>query len=233
MSMRGSWSKSSLLITVIVTLLGSILLSSCKSSHDRARDIYVLVDVSGSYFKHSERSFRRLRALLPELKSGDRLTVTKVDDCSVGDEAEWMSEEVSYNPLEKGDDIRFIAKELLRFQKSLRSSTYTDITGAFLRASWYFQRSRSQNKILIIFSDLKEDTAPNCSRDGAITLDLERVTVLFADVAISDADSRAPELYMRNIAFWRERLLASGAQQVIEARGAQQVAATIESLRVE
>ncbi|MEQ8378781.1 vWA domain-containing protein [Parvibaculum sp.] len=209
------------------------MLTGCSYRSEKVRDLFILVDVSGSYFEHSERSFQRIRSLLFDLSSGDKLTVAQVDSCSFGDGSEWISEEVDYNPLQKGADIRGIADELARVQKSLRRSSHTDITGAFLRASRHFARSRSNHKVIIVFSDLKEDTALSCPRDESIVFDLEDITIILADVAISDVDARKPEAYLRNIKHWRDRLLASGARDVIEARGASQISDILASLRAD
>lgn len=208
-------------------------LSSCGvvSTVQTDRDIYYLVDISKSYQVYSERSLERLRKTLGALRPGDKMTIGKIENCSYSDDSLLLPTHVLGGRITDANrDREWLGSQIDKIRGTLVPTPNTDIKGAFLMASQHFKRSRSGYKILVLFSDLRDDPQPGCSRDADKLIDLAGVVVVLADVSISAADQSDPQGRANRLKYWRSFATEHGAAGVEEVTGVYEVQSVIDSL---
>lgn len=176
------------------------------------RDVYVLLDVSASYYPRLVKASDDLKYVVLGLRPSDSLVVAYIQSCSFADDAKIL--DVELDPRESS-----LNRQKPRVMQALKSAiagvektSNTDITGAIVLAAQHMQPSRSRRKALIILSDMKEDLPPDCSRPAAFDADLLKgVTVILANVGRSADDNADLTKYTDRVRFWTDKLSAAGA----------------------
>lgn len=219
---------------VLVSSIFLIAVMGCDGKFDLvqpSKDIYFLVDVSKSYATYSERSVTRLRSILGSIKPRDRITVAKIQSCSYSDESVILpTRSISDNEEYAYRDIGKLGQELKSLQGTLTSTSNTDIKGALIMASQHFRRSRSKQKLLVIFSDLRDDPEPGCANQPEKLVELAGVIIVFADVSISKPDEANAAGRLERINMWRDLAVRRGAQRVDQVQGVFEVQAILDEL---
>ena len=229
-SLRGS----SLRVTIFCALIMMFAGMGCDNYVQPSKDMYFLVDVSKSYATYSERSLTRLQAILGSVKPGDRLTVGKIQSCSYSDESVLLpTRSLTLDEDSAYRNIGQLGMDLKALQGTLSPTQNTDIKGAFIMVSQHFRRSRSRDKVLILFSDLRDDPQPNCAAQSESLIDLSGVIVVFADVSISQTDELNAGGRMERINTWVELVKRRGAKRVELVQGVFEVQAVLDELALQ
>jgi hypothetical protein len=176
--------------------------------------VFVLIDVSGTYFAELDDSVRGAKLLTSTLNAGDRLVVAEIGSCSFDDDAIAIDARLPDRPSEAAAAKGAALAALDAYEARAARTENTDIHGALLQAVDRFSRTPSSRHVVIVFSDLVEDPAPGCG-SAAAPLDLEGVTVIAANVIKLDADARAPDAYFARLEDWRARVEDAGGRFVL------------------
>jgi hypothetical protein len=178
------------------------------------RAVFVLVDVSGTYFAEIDDSVRGAKLLSSSLNAGDRFVMAEIGSCSFDDDAIAVDARLPDRPSEAAAVKSAALAALDAYQGRAARTQNTDIHGALLQAVDRFSRTPSGRRVIVVFSDLVEDPAPGCSSIAA-PLDLSDVTVIAAHVIKLPSDARQPDAYFARIADWRAKVEEAGGSFVL------------------
>ena len=83
-----------------------------------------------------------------------------------------------------------------------------DISGGLLQGIEYLNEARVGNKIIMIYSDLKEELPKNYVREFDLLLDGFKVKAL--NVTKLRADNQNPQVYLDRVESWEAKVLDGG-----------------------
>lgn len=195
-----------------VAALAALVLSGCEDLRTQALGVYVLHDISATYFRELPENIRINKALLPQLKARDEMAIARIVDCSFSDRAVIARADIPDRPSERNTAILDIAHALDQFGAAAKQTPYTDIRGALLQAASELKSGRTARRLIIVFSDLVEDPAPACRRDPNTPIDLSGIAVVAVNVAKLDADNRNPQAYFSRLESWRSYVQENGGR---------------------
>jgi hypothetical protein len=178
------------------------------------RAVFVLVDVSGTYFAQLDDSVRGAKLLAAGLNAGDALTVAEIGSCSFDDDAIAVDARLPDRPTEAAAAKAQAISGIDAYRTAAARTEYTDIHGALLQATDRFSRDEAGGHVVVIFSDLVEDPAPGCD-SAAAPLNLDGVTVIAANVIKLRADAESPDAYFARLDSWRARIEDAGGRFVL------------------
>jgi len=192
----------------------ALLVSGCSEEVPSSRGVYMLIDTSGTYTKEIEQAQRVINYILSDLDSGDSFAVASVDTASFSEKDIKHKVHFDDRPTRANQQKRLFREQINEFVKTVKPSSYTDITGGMLQAIEWLNESRSGHNTIIIFSDLKEDLKEGYIRDIPFQLDGYQVVAL--NVTKLRTDNVDPREYMDRLASWQERVESGGGKwQVI------------------
>lgn len=209
------------LLTLVVALVGT--LTSCGSVHPLAvladdgrptNGIALLIDVSGSYDNARPAAVELAdRKLVDELNEGDCLAALKIGAQGFSDGeilADCLS--ASDKPIDSANVFRNRSKKVewknkIRNISSMKSERKSDIEGSLANASLLLRGLKSDQKWLIVFSDLKKNIEIKMP-DGET---LKNVTVR---VYCFPKDGLTPSDYLRQTELWTSYFKRHGASDV-------------------
>lgn len=186
-------------------------LSSCGVAQRQSRAIFVLVDVSGTYYGQRDTALRASKLMAVSLMPGDRFTAAQIGSCSFDDDAIFTNVRLPDRPSTAAARKREVLASLDAYAAKAQRAEYTDIRGAMLQAAAQLGQSDRARRVIVIFSDLVEDPAPGCASASA-PLDLAGVTVVAANVIKLKADAREPAQYFARLGAWKQMVEAAGGQ---------------------
>ena len=108
------------------------------------------------------------------------------------------------------DQKRRFKRGVDEFVSSVKSSPYTDISGGILQASEFLNETQADEKIVLVFSDLKEDLVKGHVRDFSIPL--VDIQVVALNVTKLRSDNVDPRLYLNRVSKWQERVVQGGGK---------------------
>jgi hypothetical protein len=193
-------------------LLG-LALAACSDSRSHARAVAVLVDVSGTYTDKLPDVSRILRAgVLPGLRPGDTFLLVRIQEQSYQDDALAIHPVLlDVQPSRANHQKLTLAGDLDRLAGAQKPARFTDISGALLRAGEHLHKSQAGEKVLVIFSDMKEEL-PKQARRSLEATELAGVDVMAMNVKRLAADANDPAAYRARLDEWGKRLTAAGAR---------------------
>ncbi len=103
---------------------------------------------------------------------------------------------------------RAFLESIDRFIKEVRPATYTDITGGILQASEYLNEKNPGSKVILVFSDLKEELKKGYVRDFPLLLD--RIEIIALNVTKLRSDNVDPREYLNRLEAWQQRVVQDG-----------------------
>lgn len=171
--------------------------------------VFVLVDVSGTYFAEVDDAVRGSKLLAASLGAGDRLVVAEIGSCSFDDDALALDLRLPDRPSEAAAAKTRALGELDAYAARAQRTQNTDIHGALLQAVDRLSRSGASRRIVVVFSDLVEDPVRGCA-SGETPLDLTGVTVIAANVIKLSSDARAPQEYFDRLDAWESQVTSAG-----------------------
>lgn len=192
--------------------LALLTLPACDDLRTDATSVYVLHDISGSYFRELPENLLANKQLLLQMRSRDHMSVAQIVDCSFTDRAVITRVDIPDRPSERNNRITGVASQLDRFGAGAKQTSFTDIRGALLQASAELRASKAPHRLLVVFSDMQEDPAPTCRRDPSAKIDLSGIAVVAANVAKLDADNRNPQAYFARLDGWKSFVESNGGR---------------------
>lgn len=203
---------------------------SCDTAGS-GRDVYVLIDISASYFPRAVKSMHELGLIVIPMAGGDTFTLAYIQSCSFSDAAKVIDVRLADQQTPREEQQGEILNYLHNGIPKLRQTEHTDITGAIFLAAEYLKPSRSDRKALIIFSDMVQDLAPDCVRPASLEqAHLSGLTVILANVSKTSGDNEDPEAYFRRIDKWTSQLKRAGARKVYQVNNMEQVEDILEKM---
>jgi len=203
------------LLKLFLLSTGAVGVISCEVGNP-TREVYVLLDISGSYFPRLLQNTRDFKSLVTPLEAGDNFVMAYIQSCSFTDTARILELQMATRQAERHDQILQIDDFVENKLRLLTSTTHTDITGAIILATDYLRPSRSKRKSIIILSDMLEALPATCTRpllfDESL---LDGFTIVIANVGKSQEDNENIDKYYARLNSWTTKLQAAGAEVLI------------------
>ena len=174
-----------------------------------SKDVFVLVDASGTYAKNMPSAVKLSRLLVSRLNPKDSLSFGQISSCSFADENLIMRATLSSTPSRAAHEKQDAFVRLDTYAESFRATSYTDIRGALKYAALDLQQSGRKRRFILLFTDLVEDTAPDCDT-SELSLDLTGITVVATNVTKLKSDAADPEAYFERLAAWEQIVTEAG-----------------------
>jgi len=196
----------------LAVLLLSVI--SCSEPTPRNHGVYMLIDTSGTYTNELVKAQQIINVILAKLNPGDAFAVARIDTGSFSERDIVTKMRFDDRPSTTNQQKRKFRQIIDHFVKTVKPSSYTDITGGVLQAIEYLNEQDAGFKTILIFSDLKEDLKEGYIRD--IPLQLNGFQVYAVNVAKLVSDNIDPREYMNRLEGWQQRVEAGGGNwQVI------------------
>lgn len=196
---------------VILLLTAFTLLNSCTDSKAYEAAMCVLADVSGTYAEEKRNIASIAKSnVLTAMQAGDSLYFIRIDSNSYNEGDLIASIVLDYIPSKANAQRLTMAEALDKFATDKTRSRYTDISGAMMNCTDFLRNTDSGNKVMIIFSDMKEELKPGTTRSFSAN-QLEGIHIIAMNVIKLTADSANPEVYRKKLKVWEDRVLDAGA----------------------
>jgi len=194
-------------IGILATLC--VLLVSCSSEIvPRNTGVYMLLDTSGTYREELTKAEHIIRYTLSKLDATDTFAVARIDTGSFSEKDIVAKVTFDDRPSAVNRQKRLFAQEVSEFVENAKSSRYTDITGGMLQAVEFLNEKGTGTKMILIFSDLKEDLQKGYVRD--IEVELEGFEVIALNVTKLRSDNIDPREYLARLEEWKGRVEKTG-----------------------
>jgi hypothetical protein len=186
-----------------------VLLASCSSEKAPSNTgVYMLLDTSGTYREELIKAEHIIRYTLSKLDATDSFAVARIDTGSFSEKDIVAKVSFSDRPSAVNRQKRLFAQQVSEFVENAKSSPYTDITGGLLQAVEFLNEKGTGNKMILIFSDLKEDLKAGYIRD--FDIELEGFEVIALNVTKLRSDNIDPREYMSRLEEWQGRVEKTG-----------------------
>lgn len=196
--MEGGAQMKKLFVFVIIT---GLLFVGCTDTKKHAKGIYMLIDTSGTYSMELKKAQSIVNYLLGTLQPGDTLAVARIDTGSFSEKDIVAKVMFDARPSVANSQKRVFKKKIDKFISSVKSSSYTDISGGILQAIEYLNEVDPGTKYILIFSDLKEELAKGYVRD--VPFELAGFNVIALNVTKLRSDNLDPKEYLGRVGKWR------------------------------
>lgn len=192
-----------------VSVAASLLvLAGCAEESAHNRGVYMLMDTSGTYTQELDKAQHIINYILAKLEPADSFAVARIDTGSFSEKDIIARITFDSRPSRANQEKLAFRDTIGRFAKSVKSSSYTDITGGLLQATEYLNEKATAKKTILIFSDLKEEIQKGFVRD--IPLQLKGYEVVALNVTKLRSDNIDPREYMQRLDEWQNKVEASG-----------------------
>jgi len=198
--MKGKKQSTIRWVLIAMAIIMCLVPVGCGGSGGRSKGVYMLVDTSGTYTSELEKAQAIINFLLGVLEPGDTLAVGRIDTGSFSEKDIVAKVTFDDRPSMANNQKRAFQKKVGDFVKSANRSSYTDISGGVLQAIEYLNECRSNQKYIMIFSDLKEELAGGYVRD--MPFDLAGFKVVALNVTKLKNDIRDPKNYYTRLDQW-------------------------------
>lgn len=201
--------KRKFLLSASAGLCAALLLAACSGpTHAPRRGVYMLIDTSGTYTQEIDKAQQIISYLLASLNPGDSLAVARIDTASFNEKDIVAKASFDDRPSVANQQKRRFVEEVQKFVKNAKPSAYTDITGGLLQAVEWLGEKQTDQKIIIVFSDMKEDLPEGYIRD--IALPMVGFEVVAVNVTKLRSDNIDPREYLDRLAEWEKRIKDGG-----------------------
>ncbi|HET9679777.1 MAG TPA: VWA domain-containing protein [Gammaproteobacteria bacterium] len=199
-------------ITLAFTACVALLATAACEGPGRTptRGVYMLIDTSGTYTKEIEEAQQIISYLLARLNPGDSLAVARIDTASFSEKDIIAKTTFESRPSVANQQKRRFVEEVQKFVNTAEPSAYTDITGGTLQAIGWLNEKNPDHKIILIFSDMKEDLPEGYVRD--IALPLVGYEVIALNVTKLRSDNIDPREYLNRLASWEQKVEDGGGE---------------------
>jgi hypothetical protein len=196
--------KASVLLLLVV-----VWLTACSKSNGPYNEgVYMLVDTSGTYTNELSQAQRIINFILAKLNPGDTFAVAQVNTGSFTEKDIVHKQTFDDRPSMANEQKRKFQEAISKFIKGVKPSAYTDISGGLLQATEYLNEANTGRKVILIFSDLKEELKPGYIRN--IPFKLKGFQVIAVNVTKLRSDNVDPREYMKRLDEWQHKVEAGG-----------------------
>jgi len=195
-------------LIIILSFISAGFLGGCSDQVPNTHGVYMLMDTSGTYTEELQQAQRVINFILASLEPGDSFAVARVDTASFSEKDIIAKVAFDDRPTRANQQKRNFRDKIDKFVKTVKGSSYTDITGGTLQAIEWLNEAGTGHNTILIFSDLKEDLKKGYVRD--IPLQLNGFQVVALNVTKLRSDNIDPREYMNRLAAWQERVEAGG-----------------------
>ncbi len=195
-------------LITILTVLSAVLIGGCAEDVPNTRGVYMLMDTSGTYTKELKQAQRVINFILANLEPGDSFAVARVDTASFSEKDIIAKVSFDDRPSKANQQKRNFRDKIDKFVKTVKGSSYTDITGGMLQAIEWLTDAGTGHNTIFVFSDLKEDIKEGYVRD--IPLQLTGFKVVALNVTKLRSDNVDPREYLDRLANWQQRVESGG-----------------------
>ncbi len=185
-----------------------LALTGCSEEGMHNRGVYMLMDTSGTYTQELEKAQHIINYILAKLQSNDSFAVARVDTGSFSEKDIIAKITFDSRPSNANQQKLAFRDTINQFVKTVKSSSYTDITGGILQATEYLNEKGTSKKTILIFSDLKEELKKGFIRD--IPLQLNGFEVVALNVTKLRSDNVDPREYMDRLEEWKRKVEDGG-----------------------
>ena len=196
---------------LLAVLLASLLaMPGCLDMTSSETAICVLIDVSGTYSDQKGDVVKILkREVIPTLVPGDTLITILIDSESYEKENVTTLTTLDARPSKANAQKLAISQALDAFAAGGAKSRYTDIPGAMMLGAEYLQESESQTRVMLVFSDLREELPEGTKREMRPD-EFQGIEVVAMNVKRLGPDSADPEVYRQRLESWEKRVGDAG-----------------------
>ncbi len=188
-----------------------VLLASCGSdTAPRNTGVYMLLDTSGTYAEELTKAEHIIRYTLTKLDATDSFAVARIDTGSFSEKDIIAKASFDDRPSAVNRQKRLFAQQVSEFVENANPAPYTDITGGLLQAVEFLNEKGTGTKMILIFSDLKEDLEKGYVRD--IDVELEGFEVVALNVTKLHSDNIDPREYLGRLQEWQGKVEKTGGQ---------------------
>jgi hypothetical protein len=192
----------------LMAIAVTVGLSACSEPAPRNRGVYMLIDTSGTYTQELAKAQQIINAVLARLNPGDSFAVARIDTGSFSEKDIVAKVTFDERPSVANQQKREFLKSIDRFVRTVRPASYTDITGGILQASEYLNEKNPGSKVILVFSDLKEDLKKGYIRD--LPLALDEIEIVALNVTKLRSDNVDPREYLNRLEAWQHRVVQNG-----------------------
>lgn len=192
----------------LLPVIAILFLQGCVDTTSRATGVYMLLDTSGTYAQELEKAQTIIKYLVGTLNPGDSLAIARIDSGSFSEKDIIAKVTFDNRPSVANSQKRAFVQITGDFTKSVKGSTYTDINGGLLQAEEFLTEKGSGKKIVLIYSDLKEELPKGHVRD--FELNLAGFEVVALNVTKLRGDIKDPKQYLKRLDYWMDRVESSG-----------------------
>ena len=189
----------------------ALVLTGCGEPVARNRGVYMLMDTSGTYTNELDQAQRIINAILSRLEPGDSFAVARIDTGSFNEKDIIAKITFDDRPSMANQQKRRFRQLIDDFIKSVKPSSYTDITGGLLQAIEYLNEKEPGRKTVLVYSDLKEDLKKGFKRKN-IALQMDSFEVVALNVTKLRSDNIDPQEYLDRLDYWQSRIEQGGGQ---------------------
>lgn len=183
-------------------------LAGCSEETSHTSGVYMLMDTSGTYTQELEKAQHIINYILAKLQSNDSFAVARVDTGSFSEKDIVAKITFDSKPSNANQQKLAFRDTINQFVKTVKSSSYTDITGGILQATEFLNEKGTAKKTILIFSDLKEELRKGYVRD--IPLQLNGYEVVALNVTKLRSDNVDPREYMNRLEEWKKKVESGG-----------------------
>jgi len=205
--------RNTLLTACVMTMIS--LMGGCSDAPPEgyAKGVYLLLDTSGTYTKELTKAQQLINYMLAMMEPGDTFAVARIDSGSFSEKDIVAKVVLDSRPSIANKQKREFAAQVEAFVTTVKSSSYTDISGGLLQGIEYLNEAKVGNKTIMIYSDLKEELPKGFVRDFDLVLD--GFTVQALNVTKLRADNENPQEYLDRLSHWSEKVVLGGGNWLV------------------
>jgi hypothetical protein len=191
-------------------LAAALLLTACGPAAPTNTGVYLLLDTSGTYSGEINKAQQIILYILSRLEPADSLAVARIDTGSFSEKDIVAKATFDDRPSEANRQKRAFAERVKVFVEQSTAAPYTDISGGLLQAIEFLNEKGAGRKVVLIFSDLKEDLAKGYVR--RVPLELKGFEVVALNVTKLRSDNYDPREYLARVEAWRAKVEGGGGR---------------------
>ena len=196
---------------LVALLLAAVALHGCSDNAAYETAVCALADVSGTYADEKEEIVKITKArIIAKMLPGDSLFFIRIDSNSYNEGDLVANLRLDYTPSKANQQKVAMGARLDEFAQAKTRSRYTDISGAMMLCTDHLNSTKSGNRAIFVFSDMKEELQPNVKRQFAAD-EFDNVHVAAMNVIKLQADSANPTIYRNRLEEWEKRVMDAGA----------------------
>lgn len=192
----------------LAVLLLAMTTAGCGEPPNHTRGVFMLLDTSGTYTLEMDKASAIISYILTQMDADETFAVGRIDSGSFSEKDIIAKATFDARQTSAAQQKRKFRQDMDNFLKSLKSSPYTDITGGILQAVETLNESGAGKKMILIFSDMKEELPKGYVRD--IPLELGGYEVICLNVTKLRSDIKDPREYMTRMEEWQRKVEAGG-----------------------